>query len=193
MSYIRTMLGDIAPELLGFTYSHEHIVCRPGHWADRNEDDLLLDDPEKSLKDVLDFKRLGGNAIVDATAVDYGRDVKAVKWISEQSGLHIVATAGFNKSFLWDSKRPQGNETYEQWIERSSIDELADFVVSEVERGMEGTDVRAGQVKFGTGYNMISPRSRGPTFKRRLPSTPTPKQERWHWNRSPCSRRKASR
>lgn len=157
MSYIRTMLGDIAPEQLGFTYSHEHIVCRPGHWADRNEDDLLLDDPEKSLKDVLDFKRLGGNAIVDATAVDYGRDVPAVKWISEQSGLHIVATAGFNKSFLWDSKRPQGNETYEQWIERSSIDELADFVVSEVEQGMEGTDVRAGQVKFGTGYNMISP------------------------------------
>ena len=29
MPFIRTMLGDIKPEQLGFTYSHEHIVCRP--------------------------------------------------------------------------------------------------------------------------------------------------------------------
>ena len=47
MAFIRTMLGDIAPEKLGFTYSHEHIVCRPQHWVDRNADDLLLDDPAK--------------------------------------------------------------------------------------------------------------------------------------------------
>lgn len=157
MSYIRTMLGDIEPVQLGFTYSHEHIVCRPGHWVDRKEDDLLLDDPAKSLKDVLDFKHLGGNTIVDATAVDYGRDVPAVKRISEEAGIHIIGTAGFNKSFLWDSKRPGGTDTYESWIAAASIDELADFVISEVEVGMEGTDVRAGQVKFGTGYNMISP------------------------------------
>ena len=49
MAFIRTMLGDIAPEKLGFTYSHEHIVCRPQHWVDRNADDLLLDDPAKGL------------------------------------------------------------------------------------------------------------------------------------------------
>jgi predicted metal-dependent phosphotriesterase family hydrolase len=156
MSFIRTLLGDIRPEELGFTYSHEHIVCRPGHWKDRNEDDLLLDDPAKSEGDVLIFKQAGGQAIVDATAVDYGRDVPAVRQISVNTGIHIVGTAGFNKSFLWDSKRPSSDETYYEWIERSSIDQLADFVVAEVETGLEGTDVKAGQVKFGTGYNMIS-------------------------------------
>lgn len=156
MSYIRTMLGDINPDQLGFTYSHEHIVCIPGHWKDRNADDLLLDDPGKSQGDVLIFKRAGGNTIVDATAVDYGRNVPAVKAISEHTGVHIIGTAGFNKSFLWDSKRPGSEETYYAWIEQSSIERLTDFVVSEVEQGMEGTDVKAGQVKFGTGYNMIS-------------------------------------
>ena len=43
MSFVRTMLGDIRPEDLGFTYSHEHIVCRPAYWQERGEDDLLLD------------------------------------------------------------------------------------------------------------------------------------------------------
>jgi predicted metal-dependent phosphotriesterase family hydrolase len=157
MSFIRTMLGDIRPEELGFTYSHEHIVCRPGHWKDRDADDLLLDDPEKSKGDVLLFKKAGGEAIVDATAFDYGRDVPAVKKISEETGIKIIGTAGFNKSFLWDSKRPGHDETYADWIERSSIEQLTDFVVQEVEVGMEGTNVRAGQVKFGTGYNMITP------------------------------------
>ena len=73
MGFIRTMLGDIAPEDLGFTYSHEHIVCRPPHWAERGEQDLLLDDPAKSQNEVALFKAAGGRSIVDATAVDYGR------------------------------------------------------------------------------------------------------------------------
>ncbi|GJM74107.1 hypothetical protein HMSSN036_63230 [Paenibacillus macerans] len=46
MTFVRTLDADIAPEQMGFTYSHEHIVCRPAHWSERGEDDLLLDDPE---------------------------------------------------------------------------------------------------------------------------------------------------
>ncbi len=157
MSFIRTMLGDIAPEELGVTYSHEHLVCRPAYWQERGEEDLLLDDPEKSKQDVLLFKAAGGKSIVDATAVDYGRDPAAVRKISVETGVQIVGTAGFNKSFLWPVKMPGQEITYRQWIEQASVDELARFVVDEVEKGMNGTDIRAGQVKFGTGYNSIHP------------------------------------
>ena len=157
MSFIRTMLGDIAPEQLGFTYSHEHLVCRPAYWAERGAGDLLLDDPEKTKGDMLIFKSLGGQSIVDATAVDYGRDPAAVRALSRETGIRIVGTAGFNKSFLWDAKIPGQDHTFKQWIERSTVDQLADFVVKEVQEGMNGTDIKAGQVKFGTGYNSISP------------------------------------
>ncbi|MFB6466391.1 phosphotriesterase [Cytobacillus sp. Hz8] len=164
MSFIRTLNGDIKPEELGFTYSHEHIVCRPAYWAERGEDDLLLDDKEKSKLDVLDFKNHGGRSIVDATAVDYGRDVQAVKEISDELDVQIVGTAGFNKSFLWNAKIKEelkpiiGNyPTYAEWIEAASINELTEFVVQEIEEGLEGTPFKAGQVKFGTGYNRISP------------------------------------
>ena len=41
MGFVRLMTGDIAPENLGFTYAHEHIVCRPGHWLERKEEDQI--------------------------------------------------------------------------------------------------------------------------------------------------------
>ncbi|WP_106767600.1 phosphotriesterase family protein [Paenibacillus faecalis] len=164
MSFIRTLDADISTEQLGFTYSHEHIVCRPAYWAERGADDLLLDDPEKSKLDVLDFKHHGGQAIVDATAIDYGRDVPAVHQIMQETGIRIIGTAGFNKSFLWDAAVKEelkpiigDYKTYYEWIEAKSINELTDFVIREVEEGLEGTPYKAGQVKFGTGYNRISP------------------------------------
>ncbi len=157
MSFIRTISGDIKPEELGFTYSHEHIVCTPPYWVKEGEDDLLLDDPDKSQADVQIFKDSGGDTIVDATAIDYGRNIEAVKQVSKNTGIQIIATAGFNKSFLWDVKMPGEDRTYLEWIEKASIEELTEFIVREVEEGMEGTDVRAGQIKFGTGYNMINP------------------------------------
>lgn len=157
MAFIRTMLGDIKPEDLGFTYSHEHLVCRPQYWAERGADDLLLDDPAKSQQEVALFKAAGGKSIVDATAIDYGRDPAAVRDISVATGVQIVGTAGFNKGFLWSAKMPGENRTYAEWIEKATLDELTQFVIDEVEKGMNGTDVRGGQVKFGTGYNSISP------------------------------------
>lgn len=164
MSWIRTFFGDIRPEQLGFTYSHEHILCCPPYWVEKGADDLLLDDYASSKADVIDFQKKGGQSIVDATAIDYGRDVEGVARLSQETGVQIVGTAGFNKSFLWEAKlTPQHRqwigdyETYGEWIEKASIEDLTKHVISEVEEGLEGTSYRAGQVKFGTGYNRISP------------------------------------
>lgn len=164
MTFIRTFSGDISPSDLGFTYSHEHIVCVPPYWKERQADDLLLDDWQKSKKDVQDFIDLGGKTIVDATAIDYGRCIEDVVKISKETGVQIVGTAGFNKSFLWRASVPEhlkpiiGDfKTFEEWIDISDVNSLADHVVREVEEGMEGTLYKGGQVKFGTGYNSITP------------------------------------
>lgn len=165
MSFIRTLIKDIDPKDLGVCNAHEHIVCTPSYWLEHNEYDLILDDKEKSLQDVIDFKHSGGQAIVDATAIDYGRHVKDVVYISIKTGINIIGTAGFNKSFLWDAKIPEHlhpqipNEynTYQEWIENSSIEQLVEYVKNEIEVGLENTSYKAGQVKFGTGYNSIKP------------------------------------
>lgn len=157
MSFVRLMTGDIKPEQMGFTYSHEHIVCRPGHWMERGDMDLILDDVHKGEEEVLAVKKCGVDTIVDATAIDYGRDPQAVYDISVSTGMQIIGTAGFNKGFLWDAKMPGRDCTYNDWIEKSSEKELTDFVIKEVTEGMQGTKIKGGQVKFGTGYNSISP------------------------------------
>lgn len=157
MAFVRTMTGDIRPEEMGFTYSHEHILCRPAYWLERGQEDLLLDDPAKSEEEVRLTRAAGVDTIVDATAIDYGRDPSGVYEIAVRTGMKIIGTAGFNKGFLWDAKMPGEDRTYHQWIEKSNIEELTKFVVDEVEIGMQGTAVKGGQVKFGTGYNSISP------------------------------------
>jgi 5-phospho-D-xylono-1,4-lactonase len=161
---VRTFLEDIDATEMGFTYSHEHIVCVPPYWKERGKDDLLLDVKEKSKLDVMDFANLGGRTIVDATAIDYGRCLEDVVNISRETGVQIIGTAGFNKSFLWEAhlderlKQLLGDyDTFTDWIDQSSINDLVNHVIQEVEEGMEGTKYKAGQVKFGTGYNSITP------------------------------------
>ena len=59
MSQVRTLLKDINSEDMGFTLSHEHLLCSPPHWIWKKEEDLILDDPEKTLADMKDYERLG--------------------------------------------------------------------------------------------------------------------------------------
>ncbi|TDT59600.1 phosphotriesterase-related protein [Enterobacter sp. AG5470] len=160
MGFIRTLHGDIAPAQLGVTYSHDHIYCIPPYWAERNDEDLLLDSAEASERELADFRAAGGHSFYDATAPDYGRQVEVVARIAQRQHVQIIATAGFNKGFLWSCKRPGHNDTFAQWIEHSPLDALVEHVVREVTDGIDGSQYRAGVVKCGTGYNMISPLER---------------------------------
>src|SRR5687767_5198898 len=109
MPFVRTLAGDIEPAGLGVTYCHDHIFCTPPMWREKGDEDLLLDDFDASLAEVAAFKAAGGQAIYDATAVDYGRDAAAVKRISDATGVHIIATAGFNKSIMCPATIPGTN------------------------------------------------------------------------------------
>ncbi|KAA8998441.1 phosphotriesterase [Affinibrenneria salicis] len=160
MGQVRTLHGDIDSRQLGVTYSHDHIYCIPPYWRDRRQDDLLLDDVEASGRELADFVAAGGRTFYDATCPDYGRDVSVVAGLAQRHQVQVIATAGFNKGFLWQSQRPGHQETFADWISRCSIDELSEEIVQEVRQGIEGTGYRAGVVKCGTGYNTISPLER---------------------------------
>ncbi|MDB5615532.1 MAG: phosphotriesterase [Devosia sp.] len=156
MSFIRTLTGDIDPSELGVTYAHDHLFCIPPLWKEKKIDDFMIDDLEASIKDVELFTAQGGQAVYDATAIDYGRDPTALKTISERTGIKIIATAGFNKAVMWPGQMAGTGGTFQQWIDGHSRAEIRDHVVSEVTTGMDGTSLRGGVVKFGTGYNTIS-------------------------------------
>ena len=139
---IRTVLGDIHQDQLGFTYSHEHLYAVPP--ASQKDRDLELSDYSKSYNELLRFKNAGGSALVEASTIDYGRNVEVMKQMSMDSKIHVICTTGFNKHIY-----------YPTWVSEKTVDEIAEIFVSDVEVGIDGTDVRAGFIKTGSYYNLI--------------------------------------
>jgi phosphotriesterase-related protein len=151
-----TVTGPIAPEALGVTSMHEHALADGScyAWPDAgaepfsieqlgairrqievNRENLVVDDPELVAAELAEFREAGGATIVDMSAPGLRVDAAALPQISRQSGVHIVTGTGLYIA----RSRP------ERWRE-ASIDELADWMVSEIEQGIEDTPVCAGQI-----------------------------------------------
>lgn len=124
MTIVRTVLGDVAPERLGFTLTHEHLFGQPP--AEVAEDDLCLASEADAVKAMQAYKTVGGNALVEMTTPDYGRDVCALKRISEASGVHILAATGFNQAKFAD-----------RHSEGLSEEALTEWMVAEVTEGVQ--------------------------------------------------------
>lgn len=141
---IRTVLGDVNKEELGFTYSHEHLWANPP--ASQKDRDLELTNYEASVSELWRFKRAGGNALVDATTLDYGRDGGKLKRMAQETGVHVVGLSGFNKHIYFPA-----------WVNALTIEEITQKLVRDVTIGMEGTDAKAGFLKAGSWDQLIHP------------------------------------
>ena len=142
---IRTVTGDIDPDDLGFTYSHEHLIGAPPV-GKRSDEDLVILDEEKGLQEARAAAAVGVRSLYEASAWDYSRNPAALRRISEQSGVQIIACGGFNKG-----------EWFDDLLADVPLEELVQRIVTDVQTGMDGTDVRAGAIKYGTAYNRITP------------------------------------
>ena len=121
---IRTVLGDILPETLGFTLCHEHLFGQPP--PEFAEADLCLNDEASALRELQSFKGAGGAAVVEMTTPDYGRNVAVLGRLSQESGVHVVAATGFNKAKFADRYSSELTE-----------DALVNWMVTEVAEGIE--------------------------------------------------------
>jgi phosphotriesterase-related protein len=141
---VRTVLGDVEASGLGFTYSHEHLIAVPP--PSQKDRDLELSDYDRSLEELMHFKEAGGDTLVEASTIDYGRDVELLKRMSEASGVRVVATTGFNKHIYFPA-----------WVAEKPLKEISRLLASEVVDGVGTTGVRAGVLKSGSWYNLIHP------------------------------------
>jgi phosphotriesterase-related protein len=140
---------------LGITNSHEHVIIRNGLIL-AQEPDFRLDSVEKGVEELRDFRSFGGGTVVDAAPISIGRDPEALRRISEASGVKIIAATGFHKTkYYLDS----------HWRFRYSVDEIARFLMEEIELGMEQnsyegpllrrSEARAGIIKAASGYQSM--------------------------------------
>lgn len=143
---VNTVQGPLDASKLGFTLPHEHVcVGSGGMWqawpelfGGRGNFIARAVDGLKAIRDE------GVDTIVDVTPFDIGRDVRLLEEVSRKSGMQIVASTG-------------------HWLMPSlamgtrSVEELTDFFTQEIERGMEGTDIKAGVIKVATGSEGVTP------------------------------------
>jgi phosphotriesterase-related protein len=151
MKNARTVLGDIPAEEMGFTYPHEHLHAVPP--PVQKDRDLELSSYEKSLNELRLFRSVGGRTMVEASTLDYGRDLKVLKRLSEESGVHVIGATGFNKHIY-----------YPEWTARKSAEEIAAILVKDITEGGDGSAVPAGFIKIGAYYNMIHPQEEKTTI-----------------------------
>jgi len=144
---VQTVLGPVDGSKLGFTLPHEHICASsagflqtwPEFFGGRAQFISKVVDRLKAVRD-----EGGVDTIVDVTPADVGRDIRLIEEVSRKSGMQIIACTGH---WLYPSLS-MGART---------ADELADFFVLEIERGIEGTDIKPGVIKVATDREGVTP------------------------------------
>ena len=142
---ITTVRGPIDSTQAGFTLSHEHLLC--DLWPVVKSYDGILDDESLAARELTAYRDAGGTTLVDVTSGGLGRNPRALRRISEATGVHIVMGAAWYREGVYP------NFVYE--LDSSS---LAQRIVKEVIEGVDDTDIRCGVIgEIGTERKFITP------------------------------------
>jgi phosphotriesterase-related protein len=143
---IRTVTGDVEA-IHGRILAHEHLqIDLSAQKGPANK--IGADEAPAVVEDLKAAKALGLAAITDLSAPGWGRDPAALRRISEESGVRVVCAAGY----YWDP--------FPDIALRSSIEQIRDAMIAEVESGADGTGIRCGVIKVGTAREPNEPAER---------------------------------
>lgn len=130
MTFVRTVLGDIAPSALGVTYAHEHLVIDGGRPV-LLEPEFDLGDVEAMAAEVAEAMAAGLRSVVDAMPCDAGRNAAKLADIARRTGANVVAPTGLHHERYYGPAH---------WSHRLSVDELAELFVRDVTDGIDAND-----------------------------------------------------
>lgn len=130
MTFVRTVLGDIAPEEMGITYAHEHLVIDGGRPVLMHAD-FDLSDVDRMATEVAGAAAIGLRAVVDAMPCDAGRNAEKLADISRRTGVHVVAPTGLHHDRYYGPAH---------WSHRISVENLADLFIADIELGIDAND-----------------------------------------------------
>jgi phosphotriesterase-related protein len=161
IGHIQTVLGTIAPEEMGVTLPHEHLLidfkvmfAEPAAASDKgrayepvslanlgwvrqnfnaNLDNLRLTDERVAADEILLFKHAGGSTVVDPTPKTLARDPRALARIARATGLNVVMGAGYYV-----------HASHPDDMDRRSVDDLTRELIADVITGVGDTGIRAG-------------------------------------------------
>jgi phosphotriesterase-related protein len=134
---IRTVLGDIEV-VAGPILAHEHLQIDLSH--NKGLDNVLGENEEADI--TTDLRNVaneyGLKAVADLSVPGSGRNVDALRRISLNSGVAVIAATGF----YWEPLPPE--------ILKLSKEQLSSIMVKEIEQGVGDSGPRCGVIKIGT-------------------------------------------
>jgi len=141
---LNTVLGPIAPERLGFTLMHEHVlVAASGLY--QSYPDLLGVGPEaRAIESLKRAKAAGIDSILDATTFDLGRHAPLLSAVSRGSGVNIINVTG------WWLDVPR-------FMRGVGPNQMAREFIRDITEGFRGTDIRAGLLKCAADIDGVTP------------------------------------
>jgi phosphotriesterase-related protein len=169
MSKVRTVTGDVMPSELGLTLMHEHLLVnnpwlmepkneekaalakapitmniRGELWRDANicADNQVLDSASDAISEILEYKKAGGQSLVDVTLIGLARDHKKIADISKAAGINIICGTGWYLDF-----------TFPSYVRNATAESLSETIRKELIEGIDGTEIRAGVIgEIGCSY-----------------------------------------
>jgi len=171
-----TVNGPVDPSGLGSTIMHEHLfidfwrdktaafnqaVTETALWDDHLtlenlhlaqdrkpiKDEYMLADVPTAIREAAEFRKWGGDTIVDVTSIGLGRDPLALRQVANATGLNIVMGAGWYQRFYHPPD-----------MDRRTVEDLTDEIIRDIVVGVNNTGVRSGIIgEVGINGRPITP------------------------------------
>lgn len=146
---VLTVSGPVAPEKLGPTLVHEHVLV---DFIGADQVDPSRYDADQvfavALPHLEAVKKRGFRTLFEATPAYLGRDPALLRRLAEASGLQIVTNTGYYGAAKDKHVPPQAY--------REAPEQLAARWTREFREGIDGTGVRPGFLKIGVDAGPLS-------------------------------------
>src|SRR3954454_19185782 len=147
MAQVQTVTGPIDADQLGTTLIHEHLRNRdeavheqwPQAGSVREEQPHEVapgEDYDVAVREARAAMELGIKTIGEPTAMLLGRDVRFLRKVAEETGLQIITCTGI---YTYDH--------LPQFFMNRDPDQVAELFISDIEQGIQGTDIKAAFIK----------------------------------------------
>lgn len=154
MADVNSVAGVIDSGKLGRTLMHEHFLFGfAGFQGDATLGGFKEEEYTRDcIQAVEDARAYGVETIVDATTNECGRNVRFLKKIADLTGMQIICSTGYYF---------QAESAFAYWNFRKGFadiqEEIFEMMITELTKGIEGTDIKAGVIKLASSQGEITP------------------------------------
>ena len=133
-----TVQGPVPYDQLGITDPHNHVWISPVPGV--GGDCPVLDKYDLIMKELVEYRTLGGDSLLDCQPGGCGRDGNKLLELSKAAGVNLIACTGFHRKKYYPA---------DHWLFLATPQQVCDNLCLEMEQGLAETMQSPSPVKAG--------------------------------------------